>query len=269
MTFPVKKMPTPQGIGAGQTASINLPLGLTYTRFMIRSVAAIGGTQVNLLPEHWGTVFDEIRLMVNGDAQITIDASDLVALNQYYKQPLKPGVLPLFLSRPWMRTIGGEDQTGYGTIGMDTFSFEIDIKDGQDVSKLSLYAVQSPPTVYGPHLRVQRYTRNQGVTGPAEISDIVRGPYAMLALHVNTTEIGEIEVVTDGRKIMETDPEIRDAHGAIGGRVTQAGYTHIDLVTENRLGEALAMNLQDFRLKLDFTATGNFSIYTESLSAPS
>jgi hypothetical protein len=215
-----------------------------------------------------GTIFDEIRLMVNGDAQITIDAADLVQLNHYYGIQMLAGVLPLFLSRPWMRTIGGEDQTSYGTLGMDTFSIEIDIKAGANVSRLNVFAVQSAATAYGPHLRIQRYTRNQGVTGPAEISDIVRGPYAMLAMHVNTANIGEIEVVTDGRKIIETDKAIRDAHGAVSGRVAQAGFTHIDLVPENRLQEALPMALQDFRLKLDFTATGNFSIYTESLTAP-
>jgi hypothetical protein len=268
MTFAVKKMPTPQGIGAGQTASINLPLGLTYTRLMIRARATIGGSVVDLAPADWGTVFDELRLMVNGDSQITIDAADLVALNQYYDEAPIDGVLPLFLSRPWMRTIGGEDQTSYGTVGMDSFSFEIDVKAGQTIGLLEVYAVQSAATVYGPHLRVQRYTRNQGVTGPAEIADIVRGPYAMLALHVNTAAIGSVEVVTDGRKIIESDKQIRDAHGDVAGRIPQTDMTHIDFLTENRLQEALPMALQDFRLKLDFTETGNFSIYAESLTSP-
>lgn len=268
MTFAVKRMPTPQGIGAGQTASINLPLGLTYTRLMIRAKADLGAGLVDLAAADWDTVFDEIRLMVNGDAQITIDAGDLVKLNQFYDETPKAGVLPLFLSRPWMRTIGGEDQTGYGTVGMDTFSFEIDVKAGQTVGLLEVYAVQSAATAYGPHLRVQRYTRNQGVTGPAEISDIVRGPYAMLALHVNTAAIGGVEVHTDGRKVIETDKQIRDAHADVAGRIPQAGFTHIDFLSENRLQEALPMALQDFRLKLDFSATGNFSIYAESLSSP-
>jgi hypothetical protein len=151
---------------------------------------------------------------------------------------------------------------------MDTFSIEIDIKAGANVSLLEVYAVQSAATVYGPHLRIQRYTRNQGVTGPAEIADIVRGPYAMLALHVNTDEIGAVEVHTDGRKIIETDKQIREAHGDIAGRTAQPAMTHIDFLSENRLQEALPMALQDFRLKLEFTATGNFSIYAESLTSP-
>lgn len=268
MTFAVKRMPTPQGIGAGQTASISLPLGLTYTRLMIRAKAQVGSSQVDLLPLSWSTVFGEIRLMVNGDAQITIDAGDLVKLNQFYGKTPIAGTLPLFLSRPWMRTIGGEDQTGYGTVGMDTFSIEIDIKAGANLSLLEVYAVQSAATVYGPHLRIQRYTRNQGVTGPAEIADIVRGPYAMLALHVNTDKIGVVEVHTDGRKIIETDKQIREAHGDIAGRTAQPAMTHIDFLSENRLQEALPMALQDFRLKLEFTATGNFSIYAESLASP-
>ncbi|WP_323006771.1 hypothetical protein [Pseudorhodobacter sp.] len=96
----------------------------------------------------------------------------------------------------------------------------------------------------------------------------MRGPYAMLALHVNTDDISTVEVHTDGRKIMESDKQIRDAHGDIAGRTAQVDTTHIDFLSENRLQEALPMALQDFRLKMDFTATGNFSIYAESLTSP-
>lgn len=265
MTFSLKKMPTPLGIGAGQTASVNLPLGLTYNRLYIRCNAQISGSPKDLAAADWGTVVDEIRLMVNGDARITITAADLVKMNTYYGFAPKAGVLDLFLSRPWMRTIGGEDQTAYGTIGMSTFTLEIDIKAGQTVNSLNVYAQQSAATAWGPHLRIQRFARNQGVTGEAEIADIPRGPYAMLAFHVNTDQIGTVEVHTDQRKVIESDAAIRDAHYRVVGRVPQAGFTHIDFLTENRLAEALPMALQDFRLKLNFAATGNFSIYAESL----
>lgn len=265
MTRSVKKMPAPGSFGAGQTAAINMPIGLTYERLYIRATADFGSGQVDVPTASWGTIFDEIRLMVDGDAKITIDAADLVKLNAFYEMPTEAGVLALYLSRPWMRTIGGEDQTGYGTLGLATMSLEIDIKAGANIGALTVSAVQSAGKPFGPHLRIQKYTRNQGVTGPAEIADIVRGNYAMLGMHINTDEITDIEVHTDQRKVLETDKATRAIHNAIAGRSEQLDMTHIDFLSENRLAEAMPMALQDFRLKLDFTAAGNYTIYAESL----
>lgn len=265
MTRKISRMPTPLGIGPGQTASVNLPLGLTYNTLYIRANWDNGGSDEDVAVSDWGSVIKEIRLMVNGDARITIDAADLVKLNQFYGQSMVAGTLPLFLARPWMRTAGGEDQTAYGTQGINTFTIEMDIASGATVNNLEVYAVQSPARPFGPHLRIQKYTRNQGVTGEAEIDNIVRGPYAMMAMHVSTDSIGEVEVLADQRKVYEADSSIRQAHADVSGRAPQAGFTHIDLIGENRLSEALPMNLQDFRLNLDFQTTGNFSIYAESL----
>lgn len=261
----LKKMPTPGAIGPGQTATINLPLGLTYNFFLIYANWDNGGTDEDVAVADWGNVIDEIRLMVNGDARITIDAADLVKLNSYYGQSMVAGTLPLFLSRPWMRTIGGEDLTGYGTIGIDTFTLEMDIKAGVTVNKLEVTARQSAPTMFGPHLRIQKYVRNQGVTGPAEIDNIVRGNYAMLAMHIGTASIGKLEVHADQQKLLETTAPIRSALYAMSKRNAQAGMTHVDFHIENRMGETLPMALQDFRLQCDFTATGSFPIYAESM----
>lgn len=266
MTRPLRRMPTPQGIGAGQTASVNLPLGLTYERFYIAANVNDGTNDVDVPVDNWGTYFDEIRLLVDGDAKIVIDAADLVSLNKFYGQAMKAGTLPLFLSRPWMRTIDGENATAYGTsAGMATFAIEIDIKSGATVNSLEVYAVQSPGTPFQAHLRIQKFVHTQGVAGEAEISDIPRGAYAMMAMHVNTGKVSDLEVHVDQRKVHESDAELRAAHYDVIGRAPQSGYTHLDFLTENRISEALPMAVQDFRIKPTFTGTGNFTIYAESI----
>lgn len=270
MTRSIKRMPTPAGIGIGQTASVNLPLGLTYNTFFIRMKGAIGGGAVADVAEaDWGTFIDEIRLLVDGDSTYQISAADLVKLNRFYGQVLVNGTLPIHLSRPWMRTIGGEDQTSYGTAGgLASFSLEMDLKTGITVNDLDVYAVQSPGRPFGTHLRLQRFVHNQGITGDAEISDIPRGPYAMAALHFNTADIEDVEVHVDNRKVIDTDLAIRAAQAAVIGRSPQAGMTHVDFLTENRLVEAMPMAVSDFRVKANFTATGNFNIYAESIRGP-
>lgn len=264
MTRTLKKMPTPLGIGPGQTASVSLPLGLTYERFYISM--NVDSTPRDVPVSAWGDYIDEIRLMVDGESKIQITAADLVKLNQFYGQEMVAGELPLFLSRPWMRTINGEDQTAYGTAGgMAAFTLEMDLKSGITINSLTVSAYQSQGRPFGPHLRIQRYIHNQGVSGEAEIADIVRGPYAMLGLHVATAAISTVEVHADNRKVHESTKTLRAAHYKVIKRVPQSGFTHIDFTTENRLAEAMPMALQDFRLKLDFTATGNHSIYAESV----
>lgn len=266
MTKRIQKMPTPLGIGAGQTASVQLPLGLTYERLYINLNVDVTGTPTDVAPADWGSYIDEIRLLVDGDTQIQITAADLVKLNNYYGEAMKPGVLPLFLARPWMKTIEGANQTAYGTAGgMSSFALEMDLLDGITVNSLTVYAFQSPGRPYGPHLRIQRYVHNQGVIGEAEISDIRRGAYSMAALHVTTADIEDVEIVLENRKVLETSKIMRAAHYDVADRVPQAGFTHVDFLSENILAGALPMAVSDFRLKADFTATGNFSIYAESI----
>lgn len=267
MTRPLKKMPAFGTIAAGATATVLVPLGLTYNVFYLR--ANVDAVPRDLPMADWGTYFGDIRVMVDGDASITIDAAELVSLNQYYGQSaaMVDGVLPLFLSLPWMRTIQGEDQTAYGTAAgsIESLSFEVDIKTGNTINSLELYAKQSVGTPFGPHLRIQRYRNPIAATGEVEITNINRGPYAMLGLHLNTAAVDKAYVEADTRKVIEFDRAIMGADLGAGGRVPQAGFTHFDFCPENRLAEALPMNLQDFRLIPDFTATGNFDVYAMSL----
>lgn len=259
----IERMPTPQGIGTNQTATLNLPLGPTYHRLNIRLKTGAGA---DVAAADWGNYIGEIRLMVNGDTRIEIDAADLVKLNQFHGQTLTNGVLPLFLSQPWARTMAGEDNTAYGTAtGMASFTMEIDLKDTA-FTGLEVYAVQSEPRPFGGHLRIQRFSKQMGLQGTKEISDLPRGTYNMLGLHCTSGAIEKVEVLTNNLKVHESDKALRAAHYKVAGRAPQAGMTHIDFMAENRLAEVLPMALNDFRVKLDFTADNvNFKIYALSI----
>lgn len=264
----IERMPTPGSIAAGQTATVNLPLGPTYHRLNIRLMAAAAaGTPIDVTSANWGDYIGEIRLMVNGDTRIEIDAADLVKMNKFYGQTIKPGVLPLFLSQPWMRTWQGEDNTAYGTAaGMASFTLEIDLKANIEIGKLDVYAVQDEPMAFGGHLRIQRFSQQMGLQGTKEVSDLPLGNYNMLAMHLSTAEIDKVEIHANNVKVIETDKIVRAAHYNVVNREPQAGMTHIDFLTEDRLGSALYMGLTDFRAKLDFTDDNvNYKLYAVSI----
>lgn len=260
-----EKMPTPQGIGAGQTATVNLPLGPTYERLYIR--VNVDGTPRNIPHEEWGDYIGEIRLMVNGDVRIEIDAADLAKLNAYNGSRADSGVLPLFLAQPWARTMAGEDGSAYGTAsGIASFTLEMDLKSGKVFNEVSVYAWQSEPRAFGPHLRIQRFAEQMSMVGTKEVSDLPRGAYSMIGLHMTTANIGRVEVLADNQKLVDADAVTRLAHQRLAKRNPQPGMTHVDFMDQNRVSELMPMALNDFRVKLDVTATNqNFKIYAVSL----
>lgn len=268
----IRDMQSPNTTSAGQTASVSLPIGMTYDQLFIHMEAATGGGSAALVAVNdWGDFIGEIRLMVDGDAKLTINAADLVKLNKFYGQPMVPGVLPIFLARPWMRTVGGEDATSYGTganpdgsSSVSSFNIEMDLKDGITVQKMRVSALQSPGRPWGSHLSIRKFAHSQSLVGEAEITDLRRGAFAMFAMHIGTSAINDVELVINTREFLKMSKPVRSAHNAILKRTAQVGMTHID-IAGNRIGEAVPMQVQDFRLRADFTAAGAAPIYVESL----
>lgn len=273
MTQSIRKMPSVGGVGAGETGTCDLPRGLTYLTLMIRMRAVINGTEQDIPNDKWGDYLGEIRLVVDGETTYTKDAADIVHYNNHHKQAATPGVLNVFLARPWAQTAGGQDETAYKTrAGVSTFTMEIEQKDGIQVKHLSVSAEQAPGQLpdgrvlaWGSHLRVQRFRKQQGLEGVAEISDIPRGAYQMLGVQLDTDAIANSEVVINNTKIIELDKQLLANSYNRNKRAPVAGQTFIGFDSGGRLVEAMPMAVQDARFKFDFTAAGNFTLYTESI----
>lgn len=268
MTRRLEIMPTPQGVGPNQTATVNLPIGPTYNTILINAeVVATGlgfpaGTYIN------PSIFKDLRLVVNGTNRIEIAVTDLVKLNDYYGVPTQPGVLALHLSQPWTRTILGEENTAYGTAtGVSSLTLEIDLGPSfTSAYKLSVSAVQSEPKPYGSHLSIQRFSEDMSLVGTKEIANIPIGAYSMMAMHLTTAAVNEVEVLANNTQIHRSKKVLRDGYLRMKDRFPQNDMTHIDFMLENRLGESLPMALQSFRTKLDVTEQDQtFKIYAVSI----
>lgn len=266
MYVKTKKMPTMQGVVAGQPATLNFPIGLTYHMITLRVRADLGAGVVDVPAASMDAVIGDISLMVNGTETLLVSAAALVKLNRYYGQPEVDGVLNIFLARPWMREQGGEDQGAYGTLGLDTFTIQAEIDAAALAPDIKVHALLGVPQHFGPHYRLQRYTLPIAVTGQRQFSEIRRGGYAMYAMHIETAAISKIDIVADDVVLMDgSDRQILDFKSQIAGNVPQSGMTHIDFLTRRRVTDSVWMNLQDFRANLEFGATGNFDVYVEHL----
>lgn len=276
-------LPTPQGIGSGQTATLNMPLGPTYeTLFLELKAGPAAGSAAEIATGDWGTVIDDIRVVVDGRTQIEITAYDLAKLNKYFGQTLEPGVLPLHFSQPWARTIGGEDLGSYGTSnygsgGISSLTLEVDFKDAIQIEKFAVRYIEGERKPYGPHTTIRRLAKSMASVGVDEVADIRLGAYNLLGLHVTNANIGYVQVSAEGVIVHETAKKSRAAQHRISGRVRQTGMTHIDFIGRNRIAfmdgatgeikaEAFPMALQDFRVKLDFAqAPGTYEIYQHAI----
>lgn len=89
-------------VAAGQTATLNLPATRIYhgVRLVYTTVTAGGATQANMEAE-----LTEIRIKVNGKVQRRLSAAHIFALNAYRGKAFETGLLPIFFSEPWRRTV--------------------------------------------------------------------------------------------------------------------------------------------------------------------
>lgn len=260
-----KKMPNGSGIGAGQTATFNLPLGVTYHQLMFRIQADLGSGVVDVPKASLGTVLGEIRLYIDGQETIRVDAADLAAILTYKGQTVKDGALPLMFSDPAQRTAAGEDAPAIGTADIQSLSLEIDIKAGVTSPSLTVYGLLGPQTPLGQFYAIKKYPFNVGNTGIRELQDMPRSDYRITKMHIGTDDIDSVQVEANQRILRDFDRVIGEAAAVQTGKVWQTGWTHIDFTISDRLSDFLPMLLEDFRVRLDMTATGNFNLYTEEI----
>ncbi|MBO6807246.1 major capsid protein P2 [Thalassospira sp.] len=261
----LKRMPNGSGIGAGQTATFNLPLGLTYYQLDIRMSGNLGVGVVDIPVANWADAIDEIRLYIDGAEKIRIDAADLASILQYRGQTLQAGVLPIMFANPSQRTPAGEDAPAYGTADVQSMTLEIDIDSGITSPSLTVYGLMGPQTPLGQHYAIKKYPFNVGNTGTRELQDIPRNGYGLLAMHVDTADVSSVELEVNQRIIRDYDRALGSAKGIQTGKVWQSGWTHVDLTESDRLSDMLIMNVEDFRLRLEMTGTGNNNLYTEEI----
>lgn len=259
----MKKMPDLQNVVAGQRASARLPVGLTYNYLFVRAKTA--GT--DMTEAQMKSMLNDVRLLIDGDLKIEASATELLDIAQYYGITIQDGVLPIVFSRPWMRTVQGEDVLAYGTKDVATMDITIDVDATALTPTLELYAVQSAPAELGQHLVIKRHSRTVSATGEVEEANLPRGNFGLMALHMTTASVSNIEVRANQRVAHESDLSGRKFRDSLTGKTHQAGYTHINFAETDRVADVLPLALEDFRVITTHTATGSFNYLQERIDS--
>ncbi len=261
------------GVGAGQTATLELPVGdITYDQLLlVYGTATAGGpTEVNMEAE-----VSEIRIKVNGIVQRTISAAELFDLNRVNGVVVADGFLPIFFAEPWRRSAQGEDVLGWGAADVDTLQIEVDIAPGAAAPTLSARVeIERVRRAMGPIVKWRRFTIQPGAAGVMNLTNLPKID-AYYRLHVFATTITEVKVVVDQRDVWNlTDAQARRIY-ADRGLAVPAAMTSVIFDLTQRVADALPMavalgngrsrQVSEFRVDYTFSAGGSHVLLTETL----
>ena len=268
---------SPNGVSAGQTATIDLPVGnLVYHSLLLRyqTSTAGGATKTNIEAE-----IDEVRLKVNGKVQRVFSAAQLYLMNAFNGRPAadyagdasNPGTLPIFFGEPWRRTAQGEDALAWGMADVDTFQVEIDIASGATSPTLdSKVIVDHVGRPMGPIVKWRRFQQPISATGITTNTNLPRND-DYLGLFGFSANIADVEVKIDqleSYKLTAAEQiDLQLAHG----KTPQTGLFAVDFDFTDRVAETLRMKRSDgrpvseFRVDWNMSSATSFTLISETL----
>jgi hypothetical protein len=287
-------LPNFNGVGAGQTATVQLPVGnMTYHKIILAygCTNASNGNQTNTEAH-----ITQVRLKLNGKIQRVFSAKQLDSINAFNNrsfQSLTPnggtalGYLEIFLSEPWRRTAAGEDALAWGTADISTFQIEVDIAAAATGPTLIPHAdVEYTSRPNGLISKWRSYTQPVSGVGITTNNTLPKNPAeAYQAIHAfmqTATDISDVTVKTDQVVRFQgtfTDMTSLLTHegGNGNGWSPQASMFHIVFDRTGRVADALPMQyvnasgkptgqlVGDFRIDWDMANANSFPFIVEVL----
>ncbi len=263
-----KRMPTPTGVGADETALCKLPIGNRFHRlFLIYSGVTLA--QMN-----------EIRVLANAKTIHRYSGTERDVLNQFRGKDAAAGILEIPFDRQDLLTRKGMEETAINTGDTNpnngqiitALNLEIDIDAAAASPSFQVYAEMSdrlrgvgPGTV----LHIKKHTRSAAGAGELEVADLPFNQRTAMGLNAcfikpSANDISKLVVERGLYKVYERTKALNEMIQSDGFRVPQAGWHAIDF-TENRYG-GNTLNLvgyQDFRYLLDMTGAANLTMISE------
>lgn len=266
-----RPMPSFQGVAAGQTATLTMPIGLTYHALLI---SYSGATLAQMT---------EIRLKANGRQIFSQSATDLNIANQFNGVAAANGILRLDFDRLKLLTRAGQELTGIGTgapvnndvnsplynpTPLSTFQLEIDIAGAAVSPAISAKAIQSAPRPLGAILKRRRFNYTAQGAGEFEISDLPKGDLIdKIWIKTANGTLTKVVMERDNFLSFERTPAENSLVQADGVRVPQSNWFVIDPTERGFGAESIVSAVNDFRLKLTTSGAEQFTIYVDYLGS--
>ncbi len=275
-----KILPNFNGVGAGQTATLDVPIGSTFHQFYFEFTGVTVAQLTNF------------KVLLNGIPHIELpNVSVLQAMNAFDGRGATSGIFVLDLERFGMLTRQGREMTAIGTgLGeadsnmVRTFQIQMDIDAAATSPTLKATATTSPASLSGLVKKIRLFNRQPNGAGTYEISDLPKGDIINRVFFQSngaTSKISKLSLEIDSFIKFERSNVLNDAIQKDSGvRVpnakysvfdpTELGYSAetVDTRYPNISGSPRANQLiSDLRFKLTMTGADNLLLITEYLGA--
>ena len=267
-------MPPFEGVAASQTATVRLPIGLTYHQVYI----AIGNTTAGPGPEP--DDIDEIRVVANGETIQRIAGGDVLeSYNLFDGRAAIPaqataGFMTIDFDRYALRTRAGEELTALGTglpgdpNPVTTLSIEIDINSGATSPTLSAVARQSVPQQLGLIKKLRTFNYSAGGAGDLEISTLPKGDLINRVFFGDdgggVTNTTNLRVERDNFTVFQRSNVLNSLIQNDGVRTTQTGFYVYDPTETGDGAEGLVtQGVNDLRFILTTDGALNYTVGVE------
>ena len=279
------KLPNPERVAAGGTATFRIPVGRRIHSLYLDYV--YHATTQNVAD------FDEIRIYINGQVFQRFNGTERDTLNQFDGKEASTGILEIPFDRDGLLTMAGAEETAINTGVADaqgrkisSMYMEIDLNSGMTITAtdLALYAKQSDaimtnvdgtPAGPGTIPYIRREQRNPaGADTDFQISDLVNpGVNAPDKVALNrvtfvpsTGSISNLKIDRNTYNVFDRTDELNRSIQANGVRTAQSGYYTIDTTENGQGGQVIDLfGMTDYRYRLNVSAAMTLTILSEYL----
>lgn len=266
------------GVGAGNTAQVKIPYGVTTNTLAVKcTVAGVAATRAQLEAGITG-----LKLLVSGVEKESVTAVQHIALEEFYNSGCigDSGYLFFNFQRLWMENQADQLNPAFGTVNESNFVLEIQQAGGSAIDGMTLVTDVYPiAEELGAHVVRRRTTIAIAATGIFNYTDLPRLPgESLLAVHIQTPVVANltnIAVVASDVRIMDVPTDYLTQlykQATRGKRTPQAGFVHLDFLSRNIGSDVLQTGLLQTggSLVLELTyanaAPGSVTFISEYLS---
>lgn len=252
----LEKLQSFSNVAAGQTTTLQIPVGLTYDNIQIvHNIADL-------------TKAKNVRLTIDGkDVQTFKDFAEIKAINDYYDRKDQSGVCTIWFQHPENCDVTNRRAPSLGTADVSTFVLTVDLDASLVSPSLSASALKSNQDVMGLITKVKVYNATFGASGQVDIDNIVKAG-RIRAIHLVKADITACVIEANGRKIHESTSALNTAVQKQAGRVPQSGIYTIDFCLEGLIPETfITEGIYDFRIRPTIGSAGAMRIVVEYYDA--
>ena len=253
-----------EGVVAGGTATVNVPINRRYHAIKAFVSATVGGS-----PSTDPTaILDYVRQIVNGVVIRDLTPAQYLAIADLNGQTVGAGELPFWYSEPWRASVIGEESTSWDMFGQTKFTLEFKFK----TTAVSPSLVVEGSYDFGrnisdgkPFLAIVKQL-SQTYNAPSGKYDVttlpIRFPIQRILCQASTGTIDDVEVYRDNEKVHEGTDDQNARFLADYGMDGTAFTYPIAFDYEQQISSPLIVD-KDLNVRVNSSASNTLTVITE------